>query len=216
VLAVALSVCVSTQAGYAPARYRGGAVPSIPVGSTAVGGGEVLLELDVSREGRVARVRTLRTTPSFTEQMMEAVRSWRFNPADVPVDPGSPNRRDRRPVDSKVLLAGVFRPPALLGPTLGEPIENVAGASAEVALPTETVMPPLPPTAFSAGVVLVEVQLDATGAVAAASVVSSAPAFDSAALDAARQWKFRPARRSGAPVPAFVYIMFGFAVPSFQ
>jgi outer membrane biosynthesis protein TonB len=40
----------------------------------------------------------------------------------------------------------------------------------------------------------------------------SSPAFDSAALDAARLSKFRPAKSGGLSSPAVVYIVFGFPV----
>ena len=47
---------------------------------------------------------------------------------------------------SKVLVAGMFRPPALYSLTLGEPITDVASPFPEVPFPAATVMPPTPPT----------------------------------------------------------------------
>jgi hypothetical protein len=82
-----------------------------------------LLELTVGADGRVTEVKPLRTTPPFTEMLTATVRDWRFRPAE---DADSSNRvADSRsaapaPVASKVLVAGVFRPPALNMPTLGE------------------------------------------------------------------------------------------------
>jgi TonB family protein len=189
-------------------------VPVLP--ATAVGGGEVLLELAVSSEGKVTAVTPLRTTPPFADLLASTVHDWQFGPAeeDVTSEPGrAGGRPSRMPVASTVLVAGVFRPPAPNAPTLGEIPRDVATASDETALPLTTVVPPFPPLALSAGVVLVEVQLDGDGAVADAIVIRSAPPFDESARNAARQWSFRPARVRGMPVRTFVYIAFGFPAP---
>jgi TonB family protein len=63
-------------------------------------------------------------------------------------------------------------------------------------------------------VVLVEARVNGSGAVISAVVKASAPGFDDIALDAARQWRFRPARVGGAFVPSRVYIVFGFPMPA--
>jgi TonB family protein len=62
-------------------------------------------------------------------------------------------------------------------------------------------------------VVIVELAIDESGAVKGARVVRSGGGFDSAAVDAARQWQFRPAQRAGTPVPSYAYIVFGFRQP---
>jgi TonB family protein len=46
-----------------------------------------------------------------------------------------------------------------------------------------------------------------------AKIRTSSPAFDSAALEASRQWKFRPAKSRGATALSVAYIVFGFPVP---
>ena len=118
-----------------------------------------------------------------------------------------------RPVASKVLVAALFRAPALLTPTQGERPANVAPGSAEVAFPTSTREPPYPPQAGSGGVVLIEAFVDATGKVTQTRVIGSAPPFDQPALDVARQWGFRPARVRGRPTATYVYLIFGFPAP---
>jgi hypothetical protein len=42
-------------------------------------------------------------------------------------------------------------------------------------------------------------------------VARSAPPYDSAAQDAAWQWKFRAARLRGTPIPSIAYLVFGFS-----
>ncbi len=214
ILACILGAGLSAQEAFSPARYRAGTVPAVPV--TALGGGQVLLELAVNREGRVTSVSPLRTTPPFTDLVIGAVRDWQFVPAEEDVRP-EPARADkpasRMPVPSTVLVAAVFRPPALSGPTLGEAPRDITSASAETAFPLATTVPQFPPLALNSGVVLLEARVDRDGTVADATVIRSAPPFDDAALKAARQWRFRPARVRGTPVTTRVYILFGFPVP---
>jgi TonB family protein len=190
-----------------PAIFQSGSIPTLSVMSVEVGGGEVLLEVSVDRTGAVSSIRPLRETATFTERMTQAVKTWHFTPATKPGGPATET------VDAKVLVAGIFRRPAVIGVTLGEPIRDVAGASPEIVFPTEIVTPPHPPGAINPGVVLVEVRVNAEGGVADATIRMSSPAFDSAALNASRQWKFRPAKSHGANALSVAYIVFGFPVP---
>ncbi len=213
-LVVALAVAASLGEG-TPALYQSGSLPVLSVMSVEVGGGEVLLEVSVDRAGAVTGIKPLRETATFTERMVAAVKTWRFTPAEAPIPaalrkPGGPTTES---VETKVLVAGVFRRPAVIGVTFGEPIRDVATASNGIPFPTSIVTPPYPPGTMSPGVVLVEVSVDANGGVKDATIRMHAPGFDSAALDTARRWKFRAARPAGADAPAVAYIVFGFPVP---
>jgi TonB family protein len=214
IVACLLGVVLSAQGTFSPARYRAGTVPALPV--MTLGGGQVFLELAISREGRVTAVTPLRTTPPFTDLVVDAVRDWQFRPAEENVarEPGRADEPPSRvPRASKVLVAAVFRPPALNTPTLGDAPKDIAPASDETAFPLTTTMPPFPPSALSSGVVLLEARIDRNGAVADVTVIRSAPPFDDAAQRATRRWRFRPARVRGMPVSTLVYIVCGFPVP---
>jgi TonB family protein len=200
-LCSALAAAAAQDRFVPAARYRNGELPQIPI--QAVGGGEVLLELTVSSNGNVASVRPLQTTSLFTEALTDVVTGWQFVPA----------QNEGKPVDSKVLVAGLFRPPSLNTPTLGEVPTDVGAPSPDAPFPTLTIMPPYPPLALESGVGLVEVQVDPTGAVADAQTVRSAPPFDEPALESARQWKFRPARVRGVAAATYAYIVFAFRQP---
>lgn len=214
IVACVLGIVVPAQEAFSPARYRAGAVPALP--PMAVGGGQVLLELAVDREGGVMAVTPLRTTPPFTDRVADAVRNWEFLPAEENVTRPSGRagqHESRTAVESKVLVAAIFRPPAVNAPTLGERPKDVAPASNETAFPVTTIVPPFPPLAFGSGVVLVEARVDRDGRVAEAAVIHSAPPFDGAARAAVLEWRFRPARVQGKRVSTFVYILLGFPVP---
>lgn len=213
-VACALGAVLSAQEAFSPARYRDGMLPALPL--TAVGGGEVFLELSVDAAGRVTDVIPLRTTPPFTDLVVAAVRDWRFLPAEGHATTG-PGRAgtpaSRRPVPSRVLVAAVYRPPALRAPTLGEPPRDVATPSEGTAFPVTTSMPPYPPSAYGSGVVLLEVRIGRDGTIADVTVIHSAAPFDDAARAAVRQWSFRPAHLQGMPVATLVYVLFGFPIP---
>jgi TonB family protein len=131
----------------------------------------------------------------------------------VPKVPDDPRSIVSEPVASKVLIACVFRPPSLNSPTLGEPPKDVRPASDDVAGPLNTVTPAYPPMASADGVVVVQVIVGVSGRVVTAATVSSAPGFDEAALAAARQWMFRPARIHGRLEETFAYLVFAFRRP---
>jgi TonB family protein len=212
-LVVCLPAGVFAQPSWTPARWREGAPPPIPV--EAVAGGEVFVEVTVTDAGRVSDVAALRSTAPFTQYVLNTVRDWRFQPAEQmgPADPGDPGSLVARRVPSKVMVACIFRPPTLNGPTLGESPRNVQPAATDVAVPLNTVTPPYPPMAVVDAVVMVQVIVGINGSVRSAIAVRSAPGFDEAALAAAREWMFRPARIHGLLEETLAYIVFAFRQP---
>lgn len=206
---------VARRIQVAPAALRSGSVPIIPV--LAVSGGEVVLEVDVTRDGAVSAVKPLRSTPPFTDAVASAVRAWQFAPAEDALLPeaGQPvDMKTRRPMASKVLVLALYRPPAIFEGTLGEPPKNVGTPSENVAVPTSpATMPGYPPNALFNGVVLVELGVTAEGAVKGAKVIRGAAPFDRLALEATTTLGFRPPRVHGRSAAANVYVAVGFRQP---
>lgn len=193
-----------------PPRFAAGSPPELP--ALAIGAGQVFMELSISPAGEVTTVATLRTTPRHTEAVGNAVRRWRFKPATATVR-GENGLPAVKPVASKALVAALFRQPALIGPTQGDVPKDVGAPSADLPLPATTVEPTYPPRSLEKGVVLIEALVNEKGLVTEAKVIGSSPAFDGAALAAARQWRFRPSRVAGRSVGTYVYLIFGFAQP---
>jgi TonB family protein len=212
ILFVALGVAVSAQTRFRPAQYAGGALPIVPV--RAVGGGEVLLELALAKDGSVAETKILRTTPPFTAALLAATRTWRFRPAEQLIESADRSQPAAWvPAASTVLVANIVRPPTLNAPTLGQPPQDVAAAADDTPFPLNIIPPPFPPRARDDGSVLVEVMIDARGRVSEARVLQSSPAFDEVALTTARGWSFRPARVRGESVAVYAYLVFAFRQP---
>lgn len=200
---VIVAALLSLAAGFEPARLISAPLPQPP--PNVIGWTEVLLDVEIDASGTVARITPLRATPSSSDLVAGAVGGWRFSPA---------TDDDERPTASHALVAAVFRPPQLYGgPAPGSPPQDLAAPSDAIPFPIAHVQPPHPPSVISGGVVLVEALVGPDGDVGQARLVGSGAGFEQAALDAARGWRFRPARRDGNPVSAYVYLIFGFRVP---
>lgn len=72
------------------------------------------------------------------------------------------------------------------------------------------VYPPVAREARIGGTVQIEATIAPDGTVANATVVRSVPALDQAALDAVRQWEYRPTMVKGVPVPVIVNVAVNF------
>lgn len=206
--AVILSAVVLAQQPLnTPPHLVRGDLP-LPAPPTAAGGGEVLIEATVDSGGAVIHPAVLRTTPPFTNMVLDVVSRWRFAPAQTQVD-----GRDR-PVEGTVLIAAIYRPPTLMnGPTLGDRPRDLGDASSNAPYPVVMVPPSYPPDARSGSVVLYEVALDEAGRIQNLRAIGSDSGFDGVAKDALIQWKFRGASASGRSAPSTAYVILGFSAP---
>jgi Gram-negative bacterial TonB protein C-terminal len=209
--ALTLGVAAATYAQslkFTPPRLLKAEVSALPA-PTVVGGGEVLIEATVDRAGTVTRPIVLRGTPPYTQMVLDAVATWRFDPARA----SGPDGRESA-VDVPVAIAAVYRPPILLNaPTLGEPPKDWSKPSGDVAYPLSMTMPNYPPPARDGGVTLLEVTLNEAGAITDARVIGSAGGFESASREALAKWRFKGGSYRARPVPATAYVLFGFSPP---
>ena len=190
----------TAAAQYTAARLKSGEGPAPP--PNTVGWAWDVADATVDASGRPGAWLPLWGTKGWGGVVWKAViHSWSFDSA----------RDGDIKVESHVLVAACYRPASLAtGPESAAPSVQTRP---DVSSPTTMVPPAYPPRALGDGVVLVELAIDASGAMKDARIVRSAGGFDSAALDAARQWRFRPAKRAGVAVPAYAYIVFGFRQP---
>ena len=185
-----------------PARFVDGSIPRpSPLAASA---GDVVLSVAVSSSGAVGPIDVLRSTPPFTDDVLQAVKTWRFTPA---LD------SKQKPMDTHVLVDAVFGAPSIMVPTVGTPPKDVTTADPRVPFPAQTNAPVYPVNARAEGSVLVEVLVGRAGRVTGATAVRSAPPFDAPSLQAARSWTFRPAAGADAMSPAYAYLLFVFRQP---
>ena len=214
-IAVGARLTLFAAPAYHPAKYQGGAVPPLPP-PMIVGGGEVMLELDVTSTGVVRGAKALRTTPPYGDALVAAAKTWRFTPAEMEKDPppASATESKWKPVDSTVLLVSIIRGPTYYsGATLGDSPRNVGTAGDGTPFPTTTAPANYPPLARQAGLVLIETTINVEGRPTGSRVLQSGPPFDQPALDALGGWRFRAARVAGSTTPVFAYVAFGFREP---
>jgi TonB family protein len=130
-----------------------------------------------------------------------------------------------------LIVPAFLRPRRLLLCALGAaaivPFAASAGAQGQPApaAPQRTIVPPklvtfaqaeFPPSEVEAGrgaTVVLQIAIDAAGKVAAVAVLESAgPAFDNAAVAAAKQFVFEPATADGKPIPVKITYRYQFTV----
>lgn len=187
---------------FEPARATSANVQAIPYRTAAAA--IVGVELTVDARGRVADVRSLVDVEPFTDVLRNSVRSWSFDAA----------RGGGQRAESHVLVAGVFRPAALMFARPDVPKQVDAQPSDDIPFPTSVEVPNYPPNAIGSAYVLVEVEVGESGSVMSTKTMGQTTGFDDAALQAARAWTFRPARQDGRSVSGFVYLIFAFRQPA--
>jgi TonB family protein len=160
------------------------------------------LELRIAPSGIVREAIVIDDSPPFTEELRKVVRLWKFEPASV----------DGAPAAARVAVFGLFRAPTLLGGAPPPP-KRISGPSGEIPYPTSTVTPAYPPQALDSGVVMLELEVDEKGAVAGIEILNQTEGFDAVAAEAARKFRFQPAKRDGHPLRSFAVVVFGFPQP---
>ena len=98
--------------------------------------------------------------------------------------------------------------PSTFGSTAGEGVNRPPTVRTRVT----PLLPPQAPGVTAPTIVAVKVAIDVSGRVSNAEALSKrvSPPFVAAALSAARQWVFEPARSNGAPVPSELVLEFKF------
>ena len=105
----------------------------VKIGTTTAG--MVLLELTMDERGLVRRSRPVHDVAPFTDLVRESAMSWRFDPA----------RENHSRTESRVLVIGLYRPPAMLFALPETPKPPPTAGSDNIPFPTEVVVPPYPP-----------------------------------------------------------------------
>lgn len=176
--------------------------------------GAVWVQLRVSEEGKVTETKVLKTEAEvFNEAAVKAGSQWLFKPASL----------NGKPVASWVTVPFNFKLMSAKGPTFktrvvrGSDAPELQRDSLEKGPePIKTVQPSYPDAAKKdkiQGTIWIKVRVDEAGEVADATVEKSdSNLFESTAIDAVKQWRFKPALSKGKPVSVWVTIPFRFAL----
>jgi TonB family protein len=174
--------------------------------------GEVQVSIVIGENGRVVEAKAIKGHPALRSAAEDAARKWVFKPTLL----------DGKPVKQPGTLTFVFMPPP--PPTSDPPAAsssaetpeklNVSGGVLQ-GNAIKRVQPPYPPVAKAArasGPVQVQITISEAGEVIEASVISGHPLLRDAALQAARQWLFKPTELSGVPVKVQGILTFNFTL----
>jgi hypothetical protein len=181
---------------------------SAQLGSTpwnVISGGIAALDVTIDERGDVARTDMVQDVAPFGAMLRDALPSWRFEAA----------ASEGRPVQSRVLVLGFFRPPALNFPAPEAPLYKQTTAPDEIPWPTLVVAPPYPANVVvGTGRLVMAVDISDRGAVTTIRVVGGSSPFERVAATALRQWKFRPVTRGNRAVASRAFIVFVFTAPA--
>ena len=129
---------------------------------------------------------------------------------------------DRRVAEARLAVAamqleraGIDGSRQLVSPSGRPPLRADRTPGLQRPVPTKTVKAQHSAEAMRAraeGTVVIEALVDEQGRVADARVVKSIPLLDPSALDAAKQWEFKPATLNGEPVPVLLMLEIQFTL----
>jgi TonB family protein len=155
--------------------------------------------------------KTIEVYDALVRAATDAVRQWRYDPPF------------KAPISFPVTLRfGAEPAPVEIGtqvsPTRAlssDGLIRVGDGGLGAPMKVRDVKPEYPPIALAAGVqgiVAVEVRIEPDGSVGQAEVVRSIPLLDQAALDAVKQWQFKPTLLNGQPVAVMMTVTINFTL----
>lgn len=167
--------------------------------------GTVILRIIINKAGDVRQLQLVSGHPMLAPAAIDAVRQWKYKPHEVNGEPVEVETN----VQVNFSLAENPPPgdqPALSGqpaPKIGPPSRVRVSSGVSTGLLEHKVPPQYPPEARAQniqGIVSLRANIDAQGTVYKLELVSGDPVLAAAAMDAVRQWKYRPYLLNGQPV----------------
>jgi bla regulator protein blaR1 len=195
--------------------------PVYPAEARAAGvQGIVFIEATIDTDGNVSDAKILRgAAPALDQAALDAVGQWQYTPTMLN---GVPT-----PVMMTVTVNFMLSQSAG-GQHAGR--MSTAAQAARLRIPADTLwvrdgiteptkivnVPPVYPADARAqgvqGVVILQVVIDPQGNIADAAIVQSVPLLDQAALDAVKQWKYKPTTLNGEPKPVALTVTVNFTL----
>jgi TonB family protein len=180
--------------------------------------GQVILSVQINASGEVADIRLISGHPMLSPPAIEAVKQWTYKPFLLDGNP--------LPVDTIVRLSFTLTNdqgsvedspvPKDSAPPAGAVPQRVRVSSGVISgLILSKVNPIYPPDAREQGiqgVVLMQVEIDKEGNVGNIQLISGHPMLAPAAIDAVKQWKYKPYLLNGNPVSVDTQVQVNFVL----
>jgi TonB family protein len=236
-----LSATAWSQNQNSPAKIPAGVEPGIlikrvqpiyPPAARAAGiEGVVILQAQISKEGDIANLQLISGHPMLADAAVEAVKQWKYEPYrknDEPVVVDTQIQvnfslkngvTDSAPPVPQGAMGGVIgsvlssTPPP--GANTGAPMRVRVASGVVQGLLISRVPPVYPPVARQAriqGVVTLQAQIDKEGNVKQLDLISGHPLLVQAAMDAVKQWKYKPFLLNGKPCEVDTQIQVNFSL----
>lgn len=167
-----------------------------------VPGGTVVLKVALDSQGKVVGSEVERDIQRLGAIAQSSVKTWQFKPGE----------RDGKASLSEMTVAFSYVPQRYGGTPLPfSPVEQDPSAASSPAGVVSVIYPPNPTTVVRYGADVVQVSLDKTGGIYSVKTIRELAVLNGFAKEAAKKWKFSPARLDGKAVRSNVAIAFVFA-----
>jgi TonB family protein len=190
--------------------------------------GTIILKVHITKSGDVANIQLVSGHPMLAPAAIEAVKQWKYDPYLLNGDPVEVETN----VAVNFKLAGTAPAAGGTGDISEGPagiVSNTPGDQASAAIPQRVrvssgvaqgllvskVNPMYPPDARDQriqGVVILQATIDKEGNVANLQLVSGHPLLAPAAIEAVKQWKYRPYLLNGNPLEVNTQIQVNFTL----
>jgi TonB family protein len=210
-------MAVSQEASKTPIEVSSGSIQSLvsvkvppvypPLARQARIQGTVILNVIITKSGDIGAVRLVSGHPMLAPAAIDAVKQWRYQPYLV----NGQAEDVATSLQINFTLADARLPDGAAGDSTGVQAGALGGDAGGPPRVSEAVMrglrtqkidPVYPSTAWQAdvqGLVLLVLRIDREGNVADVTLVSGHPLLVQAAMDAVKQWKYRPYLLNGTP-----------------
>lgn len=183
--------------------------------------GSVILELQIDPSGNVENVWLISGHPTLAPAAIEAVKQWKYIAymKDGKAIAVASVVRLQFSLRENGGAGGVIEPEALQDesapPRIGVPRRIRVSSGVSQGLVQKKVAPEYPPEAREGhieGVVLLRTVIDKEGNVSSVELISGHPALAPAAIEAVRQWKYRPYLLNGEAIEVETQIQVSFVL----
>lgn len=171
--------------------------------------GVVELFANLDKNGYVTSLHTVRTVPSLTASVANAVTGWMFSPAFL----------DGTAVDSTISIYAAFnpgdlpnKPVSLTAPDWSWQSERPSFIPPEVSSASYAAYPGSAP----GGTVVLDISVTRTGRVSRSAAIYTTPALTNSAVVAAGQWEFAAGKFEGNGVASHAVAAFVFRAPAIK
>jgi len=183
--------------------------------------GSVFLDVRIAASGDVENVSMISGHPVLAPAAIEAVRQWKYKPYMVNGEPGLVETTvsltftisDSDPQGSVSEAAPLPRFPDV--PAVTRPQRVRVSAGVAQGLLVKKISPVYPPDARSQhiqGTVVLHALIDKQGNISSIDVISGDETLAESAIEAVRQWKYRPYLLNGEPVEVDTHIQVNFTL----